>query len=180
MGVRLGPIGAALAAASLLLACQGDGPLDPSSGTALPGLLRLVGDAAGSDSTGRRADCTMDLTIELREESRRNTQLVEYVGIHGGHLARTVLEPDSSGIALIPSVYGEAVATLHLPDSLELRFPANGSTGSRFWDSLALLVGTWHDGAGSGTWICAPFDITEGGWVDTALTATGSWTIEPF
>lgn len=178
--MSLKTIGTALAAASLLLACQTDDPTDPTAGPVLSERFHLVGEAHGSDPAGRTADCEMHLTIELHEETRRDAALVESAGVYGGHLARTVLEPDGSGISLMPSVFGDAVVTLILPDSLELLFPGNAGSGSRFWEALALLAGTWHDGAGAGAWTCAPFDIYEGGWVDTVLVAQGTWRIEPF
>jgi len=54
------------------------------------------------------------------------------------------------------------------------------NTESRFWREIALLRGVRAaDGDGAtGTWICAPFDIWENGYVDTILIVQGTWWTE--
>ena len=91
-----------------------------------------------------------------------------------------MLDANGNGIGLWPHVHGPARARSITPDRVELEIPANAGSESRFWRELASLSGTIHaDGTGSGTWTCAPFDIEDGGYVDTRYSATGTWTLEP-
>lgn len=161
----------------LAAACSGDGLNDPR---VLPDVFRLVGEASGSHPAGRTAECRMNLVIELHGETGRDARQVEYAGTHGGHLQRTVLDQNGDGISLMPDVYGEIEARLLFPDSVEFILPGNVNTGSRFWDGIGLLAGRWDGIDGSGEWTCAPFDISEGGWVDTSLVVFGGWRIEPW
>ena len=64
------------------------------------------------------------------------------------------------------------------PDSLELEFPGSQGADSRFWANLAFFAGTLKQKAtGAGSWLCAPFDVDEGGYVDTSGFAQGTWRV---
>jgi hypothetical protein len=168
-----------MAGGASLTSCGDSEPLSPDS-PSLPPRFRVVGNAAGGVG-GRTAECQLNLVVELAHERRRDDQVVEYSGTHGGDVSRTVLESDGSGLSLWADVYNpETVARLTLPDSLELVLFDTVGVQSRFWREIAFLAGARRGGdPGSGTWSCAPFDINEGGYVDTSLTVQGRWQIEP-
>lgn len=171
----------ALLAASLA-ACSGDDPVGPAGidVPSLPGRLVLTGAAFGLDGAGRSADCLLNLRVELNPGSRVVDGYVEYMGIHGGEVGRTVLDAAGNGFAFHADVFGEAVVRLREPDRIELRFPANEGVESRFWSGLAVFSGTLDgEGTGEGRWACAPFDIQQGGYIDTTLTVDGTWRLVP-
>jgi len=172
----------AVAAFPLLVACSdvdstAPGPLPPS----LPSSFRVRGEASGTDAYGGTADCYFFIIIELEGEPRQTPTGVEYLGRMGGEAGRTVLAPDGSGFAFFADVFWPDVkARLHSPDSIELVIgPEDPNEPSRFWRNFQILSGTRsQQSAGSGPWICAPFDIYEGGYVDTVTIAEGTWHIE--
>jgi hypothetical protein len=74
----------------------------------------------------------------------------------------------------------ETVIRLLYPDSLELLLADTMQVEGRFWREIAFLGGRLtEDGEGEGAWTCAPFDISQGGYVDTSLVAEGTWRLEP-
>lgn len=144
--------------------------------------FRILGTAAGGDSVGRTASCWLDLLMVLDSTaSPRPIPLgVEYAGIMGGGVGRTVLEADSSGFGFFADVYWPtAVARVRTRDLVDLVIGDTLQTESRFWREIALLRGARTDGDGAtGTWTCAPFDIWENGYVDTLLVVQGTWWTE--
>jgi hypothetical protein len=144
--------------------------------------FRILGTAAGGDSVGRTASCWLDLLMVLDSTaSPRPIPLgVEYAGIMGGGVGRTVLEADSSGFGFFADVYWPtAVARVRSRDLVDLVIGDTLQTEYRFWREIAQLRGARAGEAGAtGTWTCAPFDIWEGGYVDTLLVVQGTWWTE--
>jgi hypothetical protein len=159
---------------------------DSTAPVAVPSPLgnrfRILGTADGGDGAGRTASCWLDLIMELDTTgSPRPIPLgVEYPGVMGGGVGRTVLEADSSGFGFFADVYWPtAVARVRTRDLVDLVIGDTLNTESRFWREIALLRGARADGDGAtGTWTCAPFDIWENGYVDTLLVVQGTWRTE--
>jgi len=127
----------------LVVACENSGPLEPTVPTVnnLPARFRLRGIASGSNANGRTADCGLDLIFELRNDVSRSSELVEYTGVHGGEVARTVLAKNGSGFSFIANVFGEVEARLHTLGRVELLIPINVDAEGRFWQRLARFEG---------------------------------------
>jgi len=162
----------------------GGGCGDDVSGAPPPGVpasLHLVGTAAGPRPDGGSISCGLDLHIELSGEIQRTSDLVDYAGVHGGDVRRTTVDSTGAGFGFWADVYWPAtVVRLILPDSLELLLGDTTVTDSRFWREIAWLPGHRGPGdPGSGAWTCAPFDINEGGYVDTFGIVAGTWQLEP-
>lgn len=167
-----------LLAGALGAGCHGAEPAAPGALPSLPASLRLVGDAVTTDTTGATATCHLELLLSLQHESPRTPAAREWTGTFGGELARTVLASDGSGLGFFADLAGEVRVRVTAPDSLEVRLPANDSADGRAWRALARLAGTVDASAhGAGEWACAPLDIHQGGYVDTALTAPGTWRL---
>lgn len=169
-----------IALALALGACAGATGVDDEGSTPLPDFFRILGDANDSETVGGTvltADCYLDIIVDLTVPAPGSAE----PGRFGGEVGRTVLRPDGSGLGLFADVAGAVDTRLIPPDSVEIVFPENqGDSGSRFWDSLAILGGRVVGGAiASGEWTCAPFDIDRGDFADTAVTAIGSWHLEP-
>jgi hypothetical protein len=164
------------------LSCQDSSASVPSDNP-LDQRFKIVGEAAGGDTAGRTASCALDLIMELGSEARPAAGAVEFPGIMGGAVSRTVLEADSSGFGFFADVYWpDAVARFGTRDLVQLILGDTALVeGGRFWKEIAQLRGV-SDGAGgaSGTWTCAPFDIWENGYVDTILVVQGTWRTEPY
>jgi hypothetical protein len=169
-------------AALLLAACNARGPTGPEPVQNLPPTFRLTASASGSDAgAGLTGTCSLDWIFELRREVSRQPTLVQYEGVHGGEASRTVLQSDQSGFGFFIDVFGDVDARLNpVLRTVELRIPINETADSRFYRELALFTGTVDEaGFGSGTWVCAPLDLDQGGYVDTILTMIGTWQIAP-
>jgi hypothetical protein len=140
----------------------------------------MVGSATSTEPDGTSVSCELDLVFELDAHPSETPVSLEYRGRHGGAIRRTVLDASGNGISLWPDVLGDVVARSLAPNQIQLTFPANMNTSSRFWRELSLLQGTFDAGdTATGSWICAPFDIDSGGWIDTQYTARGTWTLRP-
>lgn len=171
--------------ASLLLLVLGVACGDvasPRSTRTLPARVHLAGEASGSDDRGNTAECLLDLRLQLTE-SRREIGIAEYSGQLGGYVQRVVLDPDGNGFAFAADVAGEVTARLIGADSVEIVSPRNAGSPSPFWREQALFAGSARGAPagtfGHGAWMCRPFMIDEGGWVDTATTVAGRWVVEP-
>jgi hypothetical protein len=165
-----------------MVGCENGAPLQPTDPAvnSLPSRFRMTGRASGNNANGRTADCGLDLIFELRNEVSRSSELVEYTGVHGGEVARTVLTKDGSGFSFVANVFGDVEARLHTLGRVELLIPVNVDAEGRFWQRLARFEGeVSEDGRGSGDWTCAPFDLDSGGYRDTSLVVRGSWSFEP-
>jgi hypothetical protein len=165
--------------AALVVGCGGDAPGPAPDG--IPLQLHLTAAASGTRSDGAGIDCGLDLHITLQAEVQRTAAVVEYAGTMGGEARRSVLPDTGIGFGFWADVSWPMVAArLLLPDSLEFILGDTSANDSRFWDENAFLAGSRHPGdPGSGIWVCAPFDIYQGGYVDTTGIAQGRWTIEP-
>ena len=143
--------------------------------------FRILGEAAGGDAAGRTAACELDLLMEMGGESRPAAGAVEFPGVMGGGVSRTVLEADSSGFGFFADVYWPtAVVRVSTRDLVELDLGDPVETDGRFWKEIALLRGVRDGEQASGTWTCAPFDIWENGYVDTLLVVEGTWRTQPY
>ena len=153
----------------------------PVFGNPLGRRFQIVGEAAGGDAAGRTASCDLHLVMELGDESRPAAGAVEYLGVMGGGVSRTVLEADGSGFGFFADVYWpDAVARFGTRDLVHFVLGDTAATeGGRFWHEIALLRGVRNGDQVSGTWTCAPFDIWENGYVDTLLVVQGTWRTEP-
>lgn len=171
--------GALVALALGLVGCgDSSGPL---WGNPLGQRFQIVGEAAGGDTAGRTATCELHLIMELGADSRPAAGAVEYTGIMGGGVSRTVLEADSSGFGFFADVYWpDAVARFGTRDLVQFVLGDTAAIeGGRFWHEIAQLRGVRDGHQASGTWTCAPFDIWENGYVDTLLVVQGTWRTEP-
>jgi hypothetical protein len=159
-----------------------DDPVTPPLLSDLPRNFRLTGTATGRDSAGLTATCSLDLQFELPSEVARTPQRVDYEGVHGGEVERSVLARDGSGFAFHADVYGEVEAHLFVAGSVEIVIPVNRTAEGRFWQNLARFTGTVDStGRAQGLWTCAPFDIDGDGdgYVDETILAEGIWQTEP-
>ncbi len=178
---RLAPIVVA-AVVQLLGGCSDRGSTAPESlPPPLPVSFHVRGEAAGTDACGGTAQCTFHIIVELAGEPRQTPTGRVYARRMGGEASRTVLAPDGSGFAFFADVFWPDVeARLLAPDGIELQIgPDEPTEPSRFWRNVQRLAGTRNSQiAGAGPWVCAPFDIWEGGYVDTVTIAQGNWSID--
>lgn len=140
----------------------------------------MLGTASSVEADGASVSCDFELTFELTGNPRESPGVLEYDGVHGGDLRRTVLDATGHGISLQPDVHGAAVVRSLAPNRVQITIPANANAEGRFWRELSRFEGTFDSGnVATGTWSCAPFDISSGGYVDTKYTARGSWSLQP-
>jgi hypothetical protein len=109
----------ALGAAYLVFAC-GESATDPSGVPEPPTLLSITGRANGTGPDGGTVDCVLDLTMELRTETFRDSNVVEYAGVHGGHVGRSVVDSTGAGMAFFADVYWPETMARFSQDSVEL------------------------------------------------------------
>ncbi len=160
-------------------ACQDSAA--PAGAHPLGPRFKIVGEAAGGDTAGRTASCQLHLIMEMRDEPRPAAGAVEYLGIMGGEVSRSVLEADSSGFGFFADVYWpNAVARFGTRDLVDFVLGDSAQADGRFWKNIAQLRGVRDGDHVSGTWTCAPFDIWENGYVDTLLVVQGTWHTEPY
>ena len=87
---------------------------------------------------------------------------------------------DGSGFSFAADVFGDVEAHLFVTGSVEIVIPVNQTAEGRFWQNLARFAGTVDaTGRGRGPWICAPFDVDTGGYLDQSLVVEGTWQMEP-
>ena len=170
-----------VALASVVAACSGGGPTDPE-GEARPlaARSRMEGSAAVTAADGTSVSCLLDLVFELAPHGQRFPSVIRYEGTHGGSIQRTLFYASGHGISLWPDVAGEVVGESVAPNQVRLAIPLNATSESRFYRALSEFRGSIGvDGVVTGSWDCAPFDITSGGYTDTQYTAHGTWTLVP-
>jgi hypothetical protein len=174
---------ASLGAALLILAgCGRDSPTEPQGPPRpLPARFQLLGTASAVEPDGTTVSCDLELNFELTGSPREAPGVLEYDGVHGGDLRRTILDATGRGISLEPDVYGAVVVRSLAPNRVEITIPLNADIKERFWRELSHLEGTFDSprDVATGTWNCAPFDISSGGYMDTKYTARGSWSLVP-
>jgi len=153
----------------------------PAAANPIGQQFRIVGEAAGGDTAGRTASCELNLVMDMGGESRPAAGAVEFAGVMGGEVQRTVLEADSSGFGFFADVYWpNAVMRVGTRDLVDFVLGDTAQAEGRFWKDIALLRGVREGGQASGTWQCSPFDIWQNGYVDTLLVVQGTWRTEPF
>jgi hypothetical protein len=114
-----------VAALLLLPGCDSSSPTAPETGARpLPGTFRLIGSADSVEPDGTTVSCLLDLHFELTETPRVTPEGLEYEGIHGGEIRRTVLDARGDGISLWPDVHGPAVAFFNDSATTEIYTPA--------------------------------------------------------
>ena len=140
----------------------------------------MVGSATLKEPDGTCVTCEMAFSIELHPGPRSSPGVLEYDGVHGGHLTRTILDASGAGISLHPDVHAPMLVRSIAPGAVQILIPINATADGRFYRALSDLRGTvGADGNATGTWNCAPFDIYSGGYVDTSHIAAGTWTLTP-
>ena len=163
---------------ALLLAagCDDDGGRGDGE---LPPLMTLSGGAAVTLQDGRSAVCSLDLHIELTDDGTQDGAWRVYRATSGGDATRTVTADDGSGFSFWPHLYSEATVRVSA-DSIEVEADGLDETTERFYREIMLLRGAREDGGAiaTGDWLCQPLDIDNGGYVDTAVVAPGSWILE--
>jgi hypothetical protein len=148
--------------------------------TTLPETLFMSGEASATDPGGLAATCTFALRIDLLRETSRTRNLVTYTGTKGGEVRRQVWDATGAGFEFVAHTFADIEVQLMPSGRLDLRVPVNETTDSRFYQALAHFEGPiTKDGVATGSWTCAPLDLEQGGYKDTSVTATGTWTIEP-
>jgi len=173
------PIRVVLALAIFLAGCGDGGPATPSAEAGeLRTPVHIRGAASQAYPDGSTVECTFDLHLALTEAGVDADGARVYAGTMGGESYRKALNPDSSGVAFYADMaWPTALARVVGADSVELR-PSGRDTISRYWDGFHLFAARIDStGYASGPWVCAPFDIKEGGYTDTLLTALGSWEL---
>lgn len=159
--------------------CEGDNPVASPLVTELPRNFRLTGTASGAEASGLAATCSLDWIFELTSEVSHTPERIDYEGVHGGGVERSVLARDGSGFVFAADVFGEVRAHVDADGTVEISIPVNETADGRFWRNLARFTGTIaSSGSGRGEWTCAPMDIDSGGYVDESLSVTGSWGLE--
>jgi hypothetical protein len=191
-------------ACTLLLAplavagCDAPSPSAPrTQAPMLATRFHMTGSAASKEVDGTCVTCVLDFFIHLEAGPRGSPGVLEYQGVHGGHLVRTIVDATGAGLSLQPEVYGSVVVRAiafetprsrrgpwnrirSRPRDVQILIPINATTTSRFYRELSDFRGTFDSGGtATGTWNCAPFDINSGGYVDTAHVAVGTWSLTP-
>jgi hypothetical protein len=174
---------ASLGAALLILAgCGRESPTEPQGPPRpLPARFQLLGTASSVEPDGTSVSCDFELIFELTGSPREAPGVLEYDGVHGGDLRRTILDATGRGISLQPDVYGAVVVRSRAPNRVQITIPVSVNSESRFYREISRFEGTFDspNTVATGTWSCAPFDIHSGGYTDTKYTARGSWSLVP-
>ncbi len=170
-----------LASTVFLSGCNNDSVVAPQIVQNLPTQFRLTGEAESTQPDGFVINCSLDLIFELRNETGRSQQSVNYAGVHGGEVFRRILDETGAGFAFHADVFGEVQAQLLTQTGiLNLLIPINRTADGRFWRAMSSFDGFVNEaGIGSGTWSCEPLDLNQGGYVDTTYIIQGTWRTEP-
>jgi len=166
----------------LLAGCGGDSPTElQGPPRPLPARFQLLGTASAVEADGTSISCNFELIFELTGNPRESPGVLEYDGAGGGGLTRTIFDATGRGISLQPDAYAAVVVRSLAPNRIEITTPISVNSESRFWRELSHLEGTFDSpqDVATGSWNCAPFDISSGGYMDTKYTARGSWTLLP-
>jgi hypothetical protein len=146
----------------------------------LPMFFQLQATAA-TQQDDLSVECRLGFNVEISGEVSRTDEVVEYLATMGGDAQRILLRPDGSGVNLWANAFYPRLQVLHLlPNRVQLvslDFPPDSPpSGSRFWDELRFFDGfIGADGTIEGEWLCAPLDTEQGGVMDNAIFAEGSW-----
>ena len=170
------------AALLFLVGCGRESPTEPQGPPRpLPARFQLLGTASSMEADGTSISCDFALNFELTGSPREAPGVLEYDGVLGGELRRTILDATGRGISLQPDVYGAVVVRSLAPNRVQITIPLNAEAKERFWREISHFEGIFDspNTVATGTWSCAPFDISSGGYTDTKYTARGSWSLVP-
>jgi hypothetical protein len=161
----------------LVFSCEERGE-EPAISRKLPEMMRFTGLAEGK-AEGFDIQCRCDMILEVPDFVTGDNSSQQYIGTLGGEITRVITDDEGAGFSFSPFLFGDAEAMVTANDSVFLAWPANEGTGTRFYDEIALFEGRLNtDGSVTGSWKCAPLDISEGGYVDLKGTVEGSWNLE--
>lgn len=132
-----------------------------------------------SDTLDVSCECLQLINLDFLERSENGWDI--YSGKMGGHFNRTVTSTNTgNGLSLTPDTYAEIEFRLS-KDSVIIYAPINRTEESRFYDEFTFFKGEIiGNHTYQGLWSCFPFDIYEGGWVDTIGVISGYWELSPF
>jgi hypothetical protein len=166
-----------------ILACDDDGdPVKSPILQSLPSQFRMVADATKTEPDGITLTCSLDFLFELKNETLRTEQRVVYKGTQGGPAVRSLLDEGGAGFVFSADTFGEVEVDVNLlTGQTVISIPINNTSPNRFWKEQARFDAVFDsNGNGTGNWTCAPLDIDQGGYVDTSITASGTFHITPF
>lgn len=154
---------------------------EPVAERKLGEFMKFTGEAEGTDE-GVTINCVCDLNLELPEFETTAEGTQQFSGSLGGEIIRAVTKDSGDGFSFAPFLFGDVTVTVKQNDSIYLSWPGNLGTGIRFYDEIALFKGVLNrnDGTVRGTWMCAPLELDEGGYVDLHGTVEGNWGLEEF
>jgi hypothetical protein len=148
------------------------------AGAELPSMLRVSGEAMEIAPDGERADCSFfadvgDLTF---------TADGGWTGtIFGGEVFRTITTSTAGNLYELSALIGGPASAEREGERLKVRIAGDQPADANpFWLALEVLTGTItaaHEAEGS--WVCAPLDLNEPGFVDRNVYAPGSWRVRP-
>lgn len=148
-----------------------DGADTPSA----PTIWQLQGIATGEDvALDTRVECSLQLLVFDIVEGADG-----WSGFASGEAIRTVY-PDTRRFEFAALLGGPGTLVETDPDEAELRLVGDlPDDASPFWLALEVIHAV-RDPSGSwlGEFTCAPLDVDFGGYVDDALTVTGSFTLQ--
>ncbi len=145
----------------------------------LPRLMKFSGSAEGViESITIRCSC--DLQLELTRFKMKDEKTQLYSGILGGEITRMRIDELGAGFSLSPFLYGNASVILKSNDSVYVSWPVNlNSDSNTFYNEIALFKGVLNpDKTITGSWKCAPFNISEGSYIDLNGIVAGEWKLE--
>ena len=163
-----------------LFACDDDPVATPRVRT-LPAQFRMIADAS-TKSDGINLTCKLDFLFELKNETLRTESRVVYKGTSGGPALRSLLDDEGAGFVFNADTFGEVEVDLNtLTGEAAILIPINDTSPNRFWKEQARFDAVFDaNGNATGSWVCAPLDIDQGGYKDTTITANGTFQIAPF
>jgi len=162
------------------VSCDNDEDDDAVVERKLPEMMKFTGEADGTEGD-LTIHCACDLNLELPEfETTGQTQA--FTGTLGGEIGRAVTQSSGDGFAFEPFLFGDITLTVMPNDSVYLSWPGNLDTGIPFYDEIALFKGVFNpdEKTVTGTWVCSPLNLNEGGYVDMEGHAEGTWHLEEF
>ena len=160
-------------------ACDGEATEPDAIDDTVPQAMELNGTAFIELDDGRTADCEIFLRIELEDDGVAEGDARVFRGTAGGDAIRTVLDAEGAGFSFWPHLHSGATLRA-TPDSIELIADGADEAAERFYQGIMRFAGErTGPGAAHGTWTCAPLDLDQNGWLDTAVVAPGTWTITP-
>lgn len=180
MSTRLSPAVLVLVGV-LTVACASDfdGPTTPAP-VELPPDITIQATAYQLYPDGSEVTCSFRVRVAWDQAEESSPDLRRFIGRMGGESSRKVLDSTGAGLAFFADMaWPTAEADVFGEDSVAINLTAGGDpSGSPFWDAFSFLGGSKDEsGRWTGPWTCHPMGGDTGGYVDTTLTAVGSWEI---